>query len=257
MNFRLRNQTSFAVDLETNKLYLSEGSSPMIIIGIKTKQFHTDLVKDSNVTIPNYPCLVNANGTTHIIGGSGSSKHLTWNDTNNSFKEMHDFGKNGIVSGIHGASTVYVPPQKIILMIGGIDAGNMIGDIWKYDICSNKWSKVNGLKFDFFLTSSVLTSNEEYVVISGGHDKEHRGIDTIHVLDIRDKNNFVFKQCSIKCPMNSNHPVIRSGGGLKDELLVTGWIKHLFNSTSFNNTTLPSSDILQLILMFYYQETIQ
>eukprot|EP01084_Bolivina_argentea_P256777 432457_1 len=205
MNFRLRNQTSFAVDLETNKLYLSEGSSPMIIIGIKTKQFHTDLVKDSNVTIPNYPCLVNANGTTHIIGGSGSSKHLTWNDTNNSFKEMHDFGKNGIVSGIHGASTVYVPPQKIILMIGGIDAGNMIGDI----------------------------------------------------LDIRDKNNFVFKQCSIKCPMNSNHPVIRSGGGLKDELLVTGWIKHLFNSTSFNNTTLPSSDILQLILMFYYQETIQ
>ena len=165
-------------------------------------------------------------------------------------------GKNGSISEIQGASTVYVPSQQIILVIGGEDDGEMIGFIWKYDICSNKWSKVNGIKFDFWWTSAVLTSNEEYVVISGGLDEDYEGIDKIHVLDIRNKRNYVLRECSIKCPMNGHHPIIRSGGGLKDELLVIGWIKHLFNCSSFNDMALPPTYIMQLISMWHYQETI-
>eukprot|EP01084_Bolivina_argentea_P256778 432458_1 len=251
---------SVTINEVNNKLYLLEGNR-MIVIDIKTEQFHTYFFGTKNniaVTITGTPGLVNVNGTTHIIGGSGNSKHLTWNDTNNLFDEMHDFCKDGIVSHIRGPSAVYVPSQKIILMFGGTngESTRMIGFIWKYDIYSNKWSKVNGIKFDFSDTSSVLTSNEEYVVISGGINKDFQDIDIIHVLDIRDKNNYILKECSIKCPMNGYHPIIRSGGGLKDELLVIGWIKHLFNSSPFNDMTLISSDIMQLISMWYYQETI-
>lgn len=240
-----------AINKISNKMYLCEKS--MVTVDLETKEFNE---YSTNINDINQPFLVNANGTIHGIGGDVSSKHLTWNDSDHSFKEMHDFKTIDNIYEIYGASVIYVPSKQLILLIGGKDIWNdkMIG-IWKYCLLSNKWSKVKGIQFDFFQHSAVLTSNQECIVIAGGRDKDNNCTNSMHILDIRDENNYILRKSSIQCPMSGSNKIIRSGGGIKDELLTIGWIKHLFNSSEFHHFQFPL-DIMQLIAMWFCQETI-
>merc|ERR1712154_486598 len=95
---------------------------------------------------------------------------------------------------------------------------------------------------------AVLSSNEEYIVIAGGSDEDRYDVDIIHILDIRNLDAFILQQSKIKCPMSGNHKIFRIGGGLKDELLINGWIKKLYK--------LAPLDIVELIQAFYSQESI-
>merc|ERR1712154_753632 len=95
---------------------------------------------------------------------------------------------------------------------------------------------------------AVLSSNEEYIVIAGGSDEDRYDVDIIHILDIRNLDAFILQQSKIKCPMSGNHKIFRIGGGLKDELLINGWIKKLYK--------LAPLDIVEVIQAFYSQESI-
>ena len=61
------------------------------------------------------------------------------------------------------------------------------------------------------------------------------------MLDISncDENSYKLKQCNVKCPNIGKNILIRSGGGIKDELLVIGWIKRLFKTKKFKDILLP------------------
>ena len=48
--------------------------------------------------------------------------------------------------------------------------------------------------------------------------------------------------------MSGSHKIFRFGGGLKDKLLISGWIKKLYK--------LPPLEILEIIQAFYSQESI-
>ena len=109
------------------------------------------------------------------------------------------------------------------------------------------------------LVSSVLSANEEYIIISGGaratggYDKDKS--DKIFVLDIRDETEYKLRECSIKAPKAGFNPIIRMGG-ISHKLLVIGWIKGLFKTKEFRNISLPPTYIMELILSWYFQEVI-
>merc|ERR1712154_389650 len=93
-------------------------------------------------------------------------------------------------------------------------------------------------------------------IVAGGLDENDEESDTIHVLDIRDNNNYTLRKSSINCPKSGEHNIVGIGGGLKDELLVIGWIKCLFSSSQFIDLILPPLSLMQLIAMWYNQEMI-
>eukprot|EP01084_Bolivina_argentea_P302322 521816_1 len=224
---------AIAFDGKSNTLYLADEWRLISVIDMKSKTVSTSVFTGGRC--PSDPILINANGVIHKIGGYRNAQHLIWNNDKNELDEMHDFDEEEGIFMIYAASAVYVASKGIILMFGGAgepkdeleSSFEMISDIWKYCIATNEWQKVKGINFEYYGHSTALSSNEAYIVIAGGCDKYRNVVDTIHALDIRDDNNYVLRKCSIKCPMSGRHKIVRSGGGLKDQLLVTWSLKSL------------------------------
>ena len=93
--------------------------------------------------------------------------------------------------------------------------------------------KINEIEIDFYGCQSVLTADENYVIISGGYDYISEAIKTIYVLNIKDENGYILKQSSICSPISGDFMMLRSGNKLKDELIAIGYIKTLFKSKQF------------------------
>ena len=53
----------------------------------------------------------------------------------------------------------------------------------------------------------------------------------------------------------SQYSIVRSGG-LKDEMLVIGWIKPTFGSAALGHLELPPKYIMQMVAKWYYEESI-
>eukprot|EP01084_Bolivina_argentea_P302323 521817_1 len=242
MSYFLRvTEHAIAFDAKSNKLYLADEWSEFTVIDINSKTIPVRVLTGGRC--PQNPILVNVDGIIHKIGGYNNAKHLIWNNEKNELLEIYDFNKEEGIEMIYAASAVYVPSKGIIVMFGAAS------HIWKYCIATNEWKKVKGITFGYYGHSVALSSDEAYIVIAGGHDKAYNKVNMMHVLDIRDDNNYVLRKCSIKCPMSGRHKIVRSGGGLKDQLLVTGYIKQSVKS-------LPALDIINLIQRWYYEETI-
>eukprot|EP01084_Bolivina_argentea_P184463 318135_1 len=252
LNLKIANH-AITFNKQSNKLYIAGTFNDILVIDLTSNTFHS---VQNKVYCANHPILINANGTIHKIGGGYwldvNCKHLIWNNKNNSMDEIYDFYLHENIGNISGASAVYIRSQGIILMIGGYDEfnENMLG-IWRYYLSTNKWQQVKGIAFNYSKHSTTLSFNEQYVIIAGGWDEKANETDAIHVLDIRNENNYVLRRCSIKCPMSGIHKIVRSGGGLKDELLVTGYIYQKFKSLR-----LVDINIISLIQSFYAQESI-
>ena len=167
-----------------------------------------------------------------------------------------------------GASVVYVPSKNIILLIGGKSGDDKPLGIWKFCVLSQKWTKMNDIKFEHFNVSVALTSNEKYVIIAGGYDQtmhekscDHARqkircySDSMFVLDISNDEQYTLKECTIKVPIPGHNPIVRAGG-IKDECLVVGWIKELYKTKEFKDSLLPPMYLIQLIVKRYNQEKI-
>ena len=121
-------------------------------------------------------------------------------------------------------------------------------------IRTKRWHAVRDSWMKFALTPIVVTSDDGYVVLVGGHDEMGKPTDTIFVLDM--SNTDVLRRCSIKSPWKGYHNVIRTGGGLHDELLVAGWIRTLFSDYSFRSESLPPTCVMQAIKKWTLSDTI-
>merc|ERR1712154_530117 len=90
--------------------------------------------------------------------------------------------------------------------------------------------------------------------IFGGYDEwsENERTADIYGLHI---DSMTMKQSKICCPTKGIcHTAIT--GGIKDELLVFGFLKKMFNFPEFNNFEFPPTDIIKVILQFYNQEMV-
>ena len=144
-------------------------------------------------------------------------------------------------------SLLHVPSKHMMLMIGGTISHKPLG-IWKFCLIAQEWTKLPNLDFNHKYVDSVLSSNEDYILITRGAVS-----DKISVLDIRDENEYKLRECKIKLPKVGKCLIVRMGG-IKDEILTIGWIKELFKTKQFKKLALPPPYLMKMISLYYNQE---
>ncbi len=244
-------------DKTTNKLYLytwedNAVSGMMTIIDINTKQFETST--NCFAECESGPNILSVQGTIHLIGGANNPKHYIWNNYNKSLEEIYHFAE---YSAIFGASAFYLSSKDIIILIGGADRGLLsfedinIG-IWIFYLKNRTWKQIK-TRCPWNIGRAVMTSDEKYIIIAAANNN-YKGND-IFILDIR-TDILVLKKSNICSPKEGYHQMVRTGDALKDEMLVIGFIKWLFNTNDFSDLVLPPFYIMQLIAKWYNTETI-
>ena len=193
--------------------------------------------------------LINVNGQIHLIGGWENSKHLVWNDETSCFSQIYDFKQQ--LDDVINLSLVYIHSKRIIIMIAGCDADDYDNKniVWRHSIETKKWKKITKLPFCHETRSPVLTSDEKYIIMSDGLE------DHIYALDISNGDDTMYPlyQSTLKGPFNEAHFLMKTGG-LRDEILVMGWIKKRFRA--YKGMPLPPKHLMVLIAIWYSQEEI-
>merc|ERR1712048_1134963 len=98
--------------------------------------------------------------------------------------------------------------------------------LWRYYCFSKQWGKVSvrGMN-DMVIDHAALTSNEDQVILFGAR---HGGPRQLFILDIRRQHRYQLMESNILCGNLEPVALLRTGHGVKDELLVIGWIRELF-----------------------------
>ena len=230
------------IDAQRNKLYGSGFKSPLFIIDLDNDKFiEWAKLKPKKNIISYKGCgsLINVNGQIHLIGGYGNPKHFIWNDEAEQLQQIYDFRNN--LDHTKDLSLVYIPTQGKILMFTWFE-------VWNHDLKTRKWKKIRELEFMHTPKAIVLTSDEHYVILSNSHSRD------IYAMDISTPAYKLYKS-SVKNPWKEEH-LMTKVGGLKDELLVFGWIKHLFKTKELKLVQEPPIYLKVLVGSFYSKEEI-
>lgn len=199
--------------------------------------------------------LLNVNGQLHLIGGWDNSKHLVFNEDSRDFSEIYDFKEK--LNDVTNLSLIHVKSKKTILMIKEFDDADNDDKykyksvVWEYCLIARKWKQIKKLRFCHETGSPLLTCDERYVIMSDSLNAY------IYVLDISNNNHEEYKlyESALEGPWNESHFLIKTGG-LKDEILVIGWIKSLFQSVQFQSMEPPPVYLMRSIAAWYSQEEI-
>eukprot|EP01084_Bolivina_argentea_P308528 533518_1 len=238
-------------DKINNLLYLYNPDAEMFIYNnnTKTHEINTKCCIVGNNSV----CLLSIKGITHLIGGVDNSRHLIWNN-NKEFQLIHDFKQQ--FSEMNDASAVYVESKNIIVLIGGYYRDGIAGTnfgIWIYNLHSKEWKQIKN-NCTWHRADAILTANEKYIIISTAMD-DFNGND-MFILNMSETNSITLQKSNIKTPKPGYHHIIRTGNPLKDELLVFGYIKLLFNTNEFIDLDVPPIYIIKLIGNWYIHEMI-
>ena len=194
--------------------------------------------------------VVNTLDDIHIIGEYDTKTHHTFNKDKKTTKHMHTFTEYEHMLGI---GLVYIQSLNIILLIGGYNNRHLNDTICQiFDLETNKWKKIDNIKFPYYRGEALLTKDEKHIIITtkyqGGSDRH----DEIFIVDIIDKSTFELRQSRISSPtikrfescpqrvMCLNCGTTTSG---KNELLVNGFIRR-------ENKDEISTDVVGIICMF-------
>ena len=226
--------------------------------------------------------MISVNGIIHKIWATEDDflvGHEIWNATDKQWEskevvldEVTEMMAECLQRNHNVVSVVHVESQNIILVfIGTVDADwqYIYRGIWRYEVATKKWTHIErfGRVFNFAFCDVALTSDEEYVVIVGGRplsaDESNNEIemdgDRIFVLDIRNENEYKLWNTSIVADksilnrrwFNQNNwghrCQITQCAPLRDDLLISGWVRQLFASESFDDMDSPPRVIRQLI----------
>eukprot|EP01084_Bolivina_argentea_P194453 333637_1 len=260
------------INKETKKIYIQcSWYHKLLVFDISNNSLqlasidHKSLLLDQWGSL--YPGFLNINHDIHAIGGTKNPKHKIWNTENGTIQTVNaPFERNKLFE-IYAPSTIYVPSQQILLLIGGLCSigqyeyldDNISVGVWKFHLKSKKWQKIEGLTFDFHRTCCAMTSDEKYVIISEGYTNDtDQPQDDMYILDIRNANNYKLWKCDIQCPVTpvGAHYIVKTGNALHDEMLVFGWVKKIFDTPMFKDLLIPPTYIIQSIVMWYNQEEI-
>eukprot|EP01084_Bolivina_argentea_P249817 418350_1 len=257
-NFVL-NASGMAYSKMHNKIYLYENNGRITVINIKSKQFKTHLTSNNNYSF--YAPMINIKGITHLIISTyiegqnafwspPASSHVIWNNENNSmnivkqFETYHHFGE-----------IIYIQSKHAMLLLG-----RDFTDIsFIYSLKTGKRTQLRGFSgIVSVLDSAVLTHDEKYVIIPSWNK-------TFYALKIQfsqpAKIQYKLQKSSVRLPDGFRFSFVRQQfecvmvtGGWKDEILVIGYIKKLFNAQEFEPLTMPPIYIMKLISVWYMEE---
>ena len=146
---------------------------------------------------------------------------------------------------------VYIPSKQIALYFVCKLPQSIL---WEYNWLSKQWreASVVGMK-NVLVDHATLASNEDHLVLFGSRFGEPR---RLFVLDIRREKSYQLMECNILCGNLDPVTLLRTGHGVKDHLLVIGWIRQLFATSEFELFELPPLHIMQAIVPWYSMELI-
>lgn len=214
---------------------------------------------------------VNANGILHCVGVGmeDEADHCIWIPEEKELQCIHKFGDilgiprdeyDDLLADVTEFTILFVESKQLILLIGvpNYNVEDVDWGIWSFstkNIIENTWKRIEGVNLDFNRVSAVLTADQQFVILSGGQhmmtDRDSpTASDVIHVLDIRDEDNFILRQCSIRCPALAQCITFRTGNGLnlENQLCVVGWIRKVFQREEMKHMRMPPDGVMRLIV---------
>ena len=204
--------------------------------------------------LSNYPCnneqgsLICVNSVCHNIGGWQSNYHKIWNDENKQFEQVHEFKE--YPQGITSFGLIHDKKRENLLLFGGFESsinGGRLDDIHKYSLGTRIWTKLAvKLPHKLNLFGSVITKDQQYIIILGGYanidariDSNDLGVrrdeDFNHIL-ILELRTMRFRESAIKLPFSGVTKAIIMNKKEENELLIHGYVKQNMNKF---NTTMP------------------
>ena len=231
------------------------------LFSIKTQKQHRIKTLSNPLTAF---CAVHTDDALHLIERKSpifvtQHKHVIYSKNYQSKDEIEELGDHAtspMTAHLNYSTAIYVPLQRIILLIGGYDLWmEKLPGIWIYSELTKKWTKLP-IEFNVYSMSAALTSDQKNIIIVGGLAKEGY-LDSIYVLKVSEFwLGFILKKSLIKLPAEQRDPKIAITGGYKDQLLVTGYVKQTFATSEFNELLLPPVYIIQIMERYYNTETL-
>ena len=207
--------------------------------------------------------MLKINGQVHNLGVQSPTEHVMWSEMQNKWEPIKMLPAfSWEFKGVRGTALVHVPSKNMVLMIGGKArgtgkwGGKWVG-LWKYDITTGQWSKIEIDGFHFVNVhnhQTVLTSDEDFVIMYVSS-----ALNPLHVLDIRDDQNIKHLEISLKIPPEIKCGSLVGGGGRSHfKLIIMGWIRRKNNSHKTNESIshMIPLEIVMLIADWYSKEMI-
>lgn len=263
---------SIAINTEKNEIYLvmyklsklsNSINKSLTIINMNNHQYQTfDNHHGFDKCFPLDPslCITTVHDTIHsfvcIYNDNLNKimhKHLIFDQENNTFKENFEFmtfDYNDVSDLVHCSkhTAIHVPSKNILLLfISHTVKQKCI--IWTLNLKTNEWTTNNTIKYKLTVSSAALISNQQFVIL---YDRKQT---KIYLLDIR-YDDYTTSQCIIQTPFEHASIMERTEGGIKDEMLIFGWIKQLFQQSQFQEMVLPPVYIIKLLMKWYSAELI-
>lgn len=256
---------SIAMNKKENKIYLATYKAEMVIVNIDSKQYRVSQCDINHgytdcPFINNWWCpvsIVNINSTIHVFVivfnvylDKMTHKHLIFDEETDEYKQIFDFMTTEYInnpphSSIH--TKIHVSSKQILLLFIS-DSNAHIHQLWILNLKTNVWTKNETIKYEFQVSCAVLICNQQFIFLYSDND-------TMYVLDIRDNDKYKLSQCIIQTPFKMERHSITylhaTNRGIKDEMLVFGWINQLFQKPQFHGIALPPFCIIKLILNLY------
>ena len=215
-----------------------------------------------NITFGSYPRLFCHKDEINIIGSA--VQHAIVNQETHSLTTIFDhfdFNFNQQTSPIclekHGI--IYVKSQDRYLLFGGCDNCFLCFDtIFEFTVNSTqqKWKKLD-VKIPEAVAAFgiVITCDDRFVIILGGHTDHQRQVDDIYVFDTKSDT---FYKSKLKCPLKRRYHAVITGDLSRDNLLCYGYIRQCYKMNQFKEMLLPlpPSEIIQLIIKWVFNEDI-
>ena len=272
------------VNIAFDRMYINLGINGVLVINLETEKivkipvnhcdFHSSVVVKRSKCIYHPFSINKAHIICHLSGEIHFIScwiHVKWiphniKNTHQSFEIIHDL-RNLIdwqyYNGILDTQIIYVPSQNILFMIGGHDPSPNIDfsvGVWKYEFANNSWSKIKDLGCNLYGHSALLTSDQNHIIIGGGFEIEGESetiSNAIWILNIHpEKAKYVWRKSIVSSPFPDKLYHVQSTGGVKDKLLVTGWIRKIFKNNAFNGVPFPPLYLMEWMSRFYDEETI-
>eukprot|EP01083_Nonionella_stella_P172994 595342_1 len=259
--------SQFIFHKHSNKLIKFDDVGGIVIMNLKT---HTvDLIKNIEIVDQVRPPMVSVGDAIHLIGARKhddlhfcKAKHFIWNENGCAFTQLTCFPE---FTAINDSAAIYIPQSEKIIHIGGMGGKytqysnchhtRLLNHIYVYSLKSNTWISLPDFRFEGSLMQLALTSDQRHIIIAGGLDGGSYSppTDAIYVLEIRNKDEYVLRKSNIVCPMAGKCHIAITGG-IKDEMLVIGYLKRLFNSSEFQTMQLPPFYIMKMIVTCFSVE---
>ena len=230
-----------------------EGKAKIINIDFKTKEFAINQLEERYEEN-----IADTKEEIHMIGGWESNKHVKFTKTDQKIQEIHTFDS---LDRLYGTLAVYVASSNVILIFGGATAsGQRECHIREFSLKTCKWRKIENIVYEYYIGKALVTMDGKHVLLSPVYEDDvgAEQCDTMFILDILDDGKYEFRKSKIKipddfCGADYVHRMMAITGGGNDDILVSGFIRNLFEK---NGMRMPYDDIINLIGLFYDSEVL-